>query len=329
MENKINGFEGFIRKILKDGTDSFTCYGRDDWELYAVQRRVGNAKYVYTMTGDGKINTSISRNISLSVIVSGGRAYLIDSTDMQMALAQEKDYIMDTIASLPDDLKGKVTLILDYVAMVRERMYTAALEFMSGLDDIPLVRNDINIAKRKAVWAITYQEDLDAVIRNVLYRLLPDSLPVVKEQDAVDELCGVRDLLSEARSSIRVRREEWSKTRSLISKIKEYMENPSMVMTEAEIRIGSCLRRSRAKNVRVHFFYGDKEAWTKLDREHLLKTIANGLSIGKYDFGNPKEYELVVDKFGCGRNPRDANRLTVEHISEIIYGGKVLYRKGK
>lgn len=315
----VYSFEEAIRKVLEDNLDSFLCedgYARQ----YIMQVQVGKGEYVYQLACPHDSNLSLERWPVLNMVIGGGNAYLMGPrSTIFCPWVQENVGYLEYLSQLPGDLSGRVHDISEYKSRCVDRLiHTVLVDFLEGLDPVPLSDVDLDIIRRNVRKALAFgdpDQELD--------RLKKMNFPDLYNQVLADHICGLVDLEEWVLQSLEDGRQAWRRIKTKCTEFHRMVTDSSGTMDPDSLAIATALNGTDAVYVTVTFRMGNQEGTGKVAANSILSCIAQDDGIKATAFLSPGQGRQVVQSL---TNNQDEG-IPVSAVCRITYRGKALYEK--
>ena len=313
----------FVKKIRKTENSFLLSVGRDTCMF--AQVKLGNARHVYgvqvaygTKEPVEILAAGAEHKLKLIAIVTDDTVCIVDPFIFNLR-------IFDKGYQLPDGVR--------YFNEVKNEINASVGGdfFQAFIDGLPTVEENIpeyileNLQKG-AREEILYGKPSEHRAGNP-----PKYKPVFNDNDIGAILSGLIDPKEEALRRWSVRAEDFSNAKTC-NTIRTKMWFEPDIVTPCELEISKALHTVDAQTVNVEFTIGEKTATGKMHPDTIIRCMLESGNISSYNFVTNKGGERVLMELGAAGAHWEAKRndiplLTVECISKITYGKKVLYTK--
>lgn len=310
MKNCINEFANYVLA----NESSFTLGDIFDYRSMFVKVPVQHVILIYRLrefSGDEILVPSIKTKMSLIAIKPEKK---------------EKIYMIDYFGLCCNvtDFPENVSLFSDLVKEINEMLKTTVFDKLyDDLDPLPLDDTSAetcrNIARNKII-----KLDYSRYSGNMPHYAIPN----FKDDDVLRFLCEMVDLEEKTKENFNSNLEGLMMQKTYANTIQKLLDNPEQLFTKCELDILTVLNSINAKTVIVEFEFNGKNSLIRIEVNRFKLVISNERSFSKYDFITDKAGKDLFDYLGVNEYLSNSkNCLTLEHIMQITYKGKILYKK--
>lgn len=310
MKNCINEF---ANRVLA-GESYFMIGDRFGYKSIFVKMVINHIAFIYRLrefSADEILIPSIKTKMSLIAIKPE---------------KEEKIYMIDYYGLCHDiaDFPENVLLFSDLVKEINDMLKTSVFDkLFDDLDQLPLNDNSIETCKNIARNKMT-RSDFSRYSGNMSHNAIPN----FKDDDVLRFLCGMVDLEDKTKENFNLNLQGLKIQKTYANTIQKLLDNPEQLFTECELHILNALNSIKAKTVLIEFEFNGKNSLIRIDVNRLKLVISNEDSFSKYDFLTEKAGKDLFDYFGVNEYLVDPKyNLTLENVTQIVYRGKMIYKK--
>lgn len=302
--------EEFVERVFA-GPGSFEIQS-DSCTYHYIKDQVGTATYIYSIRswGDAHDCARISNKPELTAILAKDTIYIVDMFHLGLTNRAEIETLSAHIASFSKARERKHTYMQEkllpmYYALLDSKEITDEEVTRTGQYASSYCRS----VAREGLFSGT---DTETYIKVLIQKMLGFTL---SEDEFARTLCGFTTLEELAKKQFEKNKERWADEKSLIEKIRAYMNTPDTVK-DWEMFMSENINSTDAKNITVEFKKDIFSYTGKIEPHRLLNRLQKEGRFGSYDFSGSR-----AETAGADRN------FTCEDIVKITYGKKVLFSK--
>ena len=303
--------EAFVKNLKADKNDftiTHTKYGTKKY-LSFICRHINDIKLIYLYDYYGKDSQAyISGKYELAAIQNGNTIYVLDIYNIDNCTGKVEDgYRFTHLPELMGEYNQRAIAAFDDVWNSSE----------------PLLNDNDSYCREIATKYIIEGITMD------YHNFASYIIPSYTEQDAINFITGTIDFEKNLEAYLESAREKICGYKGLAETIEKLMQSGDIIK-ECYVRMAQGIRSLKdAKTLNVTFELNGRTDTGKIEPHVILNKLKKSTDyFSDYNFYTSTQGRKVISELRASDSLwGDKPRLTVEHISKITYGKKVIYQR--